>query len=194
MSNEKTKKTTTAKKTETKDTVKASEAKAEDKIIDIEKKPLKTRKTRRKLPLDMLVEVTNGYAGKLNYVSKKNAGYSIVFDSFGQKDEMELGELVSARNSQKRFFTDNWFLIDDVEVLEYLNVAKFYENSFTAENFDNIFEMSEDEILKVVPTMTTGQKNTLIYRTKQLVEEGKLDSLKTIDALEKALETEIIER
>ncbi len=189
MSNAKTKKTTAAKKTETKDTVKA-----EDKIIDVEKKPLKTRKTRRKLPLDMLVEVTNGYAGQLNYVSKKNAGYSIVFDSFGQKDDMELGELVSARNSQKRFFTDNWFLIDDAEVLEYLNVAKFYENSFTAENFDDIFEMSEDEILKVVPTMTTGQKNTLVYRTKQLVEEGELDSLKTIDALEKALETEIIER
>lgn len=155
---------------------------------------LKSSRLKRELPLNTLVEVRNGFNGKLVYVSKKNAGYTVVFDSFGDSEYFELQELVSARNSYKKFFEHNWFLIDDPEILEFLNVEKFYENAISNEDFDKIFDKPEKEIIKVVDSMSKGQKSTLMYRAKQLIDEGVIDSLKLIDILERVLETELVER
>lgn len=155
---------------------------------------LKSNKLKRELPLNTLVEVKNGFNGKLVYVSKKNAGYTVVFDSFGDSEYFELQELVSARNSYKKFFINNWFLIDDHEILEFLNVEKYYENAISNEDFDKIFTKSEKEIIKTVDSMSKGQKDTLTYRAKQLIDEGVVDSIKLIDVLERVLETELVER
>lgn len=155
---------------------------------------LKSSKLKKELPLNTLVEVKNGFNGKLVYVSKKNAGYTVVFDSFGDSEYFELQELVSARNSYKKFFINNWFLIDDHEILEFLNVEKYYENAISNEDFDKIFTKSEKEIIKTVDSMSKGQKDTLTYRAKQLIDEGVVDSIKLIDVLERVLETELVER
>jgi len=157
-------------------------------------KPIKARKVKKQLPLNTLVEVKNGFNGKLVYASKKTIGYTVVFDNFGDFDYIELGELVAASNASRKFFENNWFLIDDVEVLEFLNVSRFYENAFNTENFDEIFQKTESDISEIVDKLSKGQKNTLIYRAKQKIDTGEIDSRKTIDALEKALNVELIER
>lgn len=155
---------------------------------------IKVKKTKKKLPLDMIVEVKNGFNGKLVYVSKRTIGYSVVFEEFGSLDYIALDELVSASNSSRKFFENNWFLIDDVEVLEFLNVLRFYENALNIENFDEIFNKTENEISQTVAKLSSGQKNTLVYRAKQMIETGEIDSRKTIEALEKSLEVELIDK
>ena len=155
---------------------------------------IKVRKTKKKLPLDMIVEVKNGFNGKLIYVSKRTIGYTVIFEEFGDLDYITLDELVSASNASRKFFENNWFLIDYEEVLDFLNVSRFYKNALNTENFDEIFNKTENEILETVKKLSSGQKNTLIYRAKQKIETGEIDSRKTIEILEKALEVELIER
>ena len=155
---------------------------------------IRAKRLKVDIPLNTLVEVTNGFNGRLVYVSKRNPGYTVIFDNFGDSFPFELQELISARNSDINFFKNNWWLINDIEILEYLTVEKYYINAFNTENFDKIFDKSPAEIEETVGKMSQGQRNTLIYRAKEFIETGKLDSRKTISALEKALNVELIER
>lgn len=151
------------------------------------------RHTQSKLPIDTLVRVVNGHNGRLIYKSKKNIGYKEVFEKFGDFAEMELGELLSAKNSQPKFFSKNWFLIDDVDVIEYLRVNKFYQNALTLEDFEDVFEKPDSELIDVISKLSTGQKDTLVNKAKEMIDAGEIDSRKKIEALEKALGAQLVE-
>ena len=177
MENETVKKTTTKSSTKKKAT------------------PPKKEKLRVKIDLDpnMLVPVRNGFAGKLFYRSKRT-GEEFTWEEFGAEQDLELAELKNARNSSKAFFERNYFLIDDQEVIEYLNVGQYYKNAIDVEDFEDLFDMDPEDIKKKVKALSSGQKSTVRYRAKQLISEGQIDSLKVIDALESALGVQLVER
>lgn len=153
----------------------------------------KSYKVKTELDPNMMVTVKNAFNGTLIYISRKT-GEQFVWEQFGDEQEMELGELKNARNSSKAFFENNWFSIDDQEVLEWLNVSKYYENALTADNFDDVFSKSPEELEELINELSNGQKRTLVYRSKQLIDDGVIDSIKTINTLEKCLGVELIER
>lgn len=158
--------------------------------------PVQEKKSYRvKVNLDpsMIVTVKNGFNGVLVYKSKKT-GEEFVFEEFGAEQDFELSELKSAKNSYKAFFENNWFLFDDPEVIEYLGVEQYYKHALTSDGFDDIFTSDPEDILKIVREMSSGQKYSLAYRAKQFIRDGKVDSIKVIDALEKGLGVELIER
>ncbi len=107
---------------------------------------------------------------------------------------MELLELKNARNSAKDFFEKNYFLIDDPEVIEYLNATQFYNEALSIDGFDELFEKSPAKIEETVAGLSRGQRNTLKYRAKEKIADGEIDSIKVIDALEKSLGVQLIER
>jgi len=150
------------------------------------------RKIKADLDLNMLIPVVNGHRGKLVYNGKKS-GEHIEWEDFGDEQLMELKELKDARASQRKFFENNWFLIDDPEVLEFLNAGEYYRNSINAENYDDIFFKPVQEIKETVSQMTPGQKKSMMYRAIELINSGELDSLKTIKALKELLGFEIDE-
>ncbi len=139
------------------------------------------------------VTVRNGYNGHLIYKSSRT-GERFVWEEFGSEQEMELQELKNAKNSNKDFFENNWFMFDDPGVIEYLGVGRYYKNALSYAEFDTLFEMSADEVEKRISLLSKGQKATVVYRAKQLINEGKIDSIKVITTLEKNLGVELIER
>ena len=153
----------------------------------------KTYKVKTELDPNMIVAVKNGFSGMLVYKSVRS-GETFRWESFGDEQDMELQELKNARNASKDFFINNWFLIDDPEVLEYLGVQKYYENSLSSDGFEELFEKDPKEIEKIVKEMPSGQKSSLKYRAKQLIADGTIDSMKVINALEKGLSVELVER
>jgi hypothetical protein len=78
-------------------------------------------------------------------------------------------------------------------VLEYLRVGKFYENALTEDDFESIFERSDSELTDIISKLSTGQKNTLTNKAKEMIDSKEIDSLKKIEALEKALGTKLTE-
>ena len=143
--------------------------------------------TKEPLSLKSLVKVVNGHNGTLVYKSKKNVGFKIVFENFGDFDEIEMGELLSAKNTQPEFFSNNWFLIEDQDVIEYLRVGKFYKNALKIEDFDEIFKRSDKDLLEAIESLSSGQKSTLSVTARKKVDSGEIDSIKKIETLEKAL-------
>lgn len=153
----------------------------------------KSYRVKQDLDPSMYVTVKNGFNGTLVYKSKKT-GERFIWESFGDEQEIELAELKSAKNSYKSFFINNWFLFDDPEIIEWLGMGQYYKNALDSTSFDELFKKNPKEIEAIVAGLSSGQKTSVILRAKQLITEGEIDSIKTINALEKSLSVELIER
>lgn len=146
-----------------------------------------------RIPLDTMIPVTCNTKGTLIYVSKKIAGYTIKWDGFGSTEYMELSELASMRNSDRRFFEDNWIICEDTEdytamqIYDFLKVGKYYKDVFTPENIDTIFEKDPKDIIRCISTLSKGMKQTVAVRAKEKIDAKELDSNSKIEALETAL-------
>lgn len=154
-----------------------------------EKKPL----VPKHIDPNQIITVKNGFQGRLVYKSKRT-GERFVWDEFGAEQDMELSELRNARNSNKKYFINNWFMFDEPWVVDYLGMGKYYKFSISIEGFDALFEKSAAEIEKIISMLSAGQKESIAYRAKQLIATGGIDSNKTIAMLEKSLGKELIER
>lgn len=142
---------------------------------------------------NQIITVRNGFQGRLVYKSKRT-GERFVWDSFGSEQDMEISELRSARNSNKKYFINNWFMFDEPWIVDYIGMGQYYKFAVSIQDFDKLFEKPVAELEKAIAKMSDGQKKSVAYRAKQLIAEGGIDSNKTITTLEKCLGTELIER
>ena len=156
-----------------------------------EEKP--SYKVKKDLNPNMMVTVKNGFNGTLVYKSKRT-GEVFVWDSFGSEQEMELQDLKSAKNTYKAFFVNNWFLFDDPEIIEWLGMSQYYKHALNTESFKELFTSTPEEIKKTVAKLSAGQKKSAAFRAKQLIQNGEIDSIKIINALEESLCVDLIER
>lgn len=141
------------------------------------------------------ITVLNGYQGRLTYKSSRT-GETFKWTEFGAEQEMELRELRNAKNTYKKYFEKNWFMFSDefAWVIDYLGVGQYYKNAISIEEFDNIFQKDLDELEKIVSKLSDGQKKAVAFRAKTLIADDKIDSNKTIRALEKILGVELVEK
>ena len=138
------------------------------------------------------VTVVNGFHGILVYRSRKT-GEEFIWDKYGDEQEMELRELKNAKSSAKAFFENNWFMFNEKWIIDYLGVGRLYMNAFDIDSYDSVFNKDPEEIKSIIGEMKRGQKSSLAFRAKELISEGKIDSLKVIAALEESLGIELIE-
>lgn len=175
-------------------TKKKSEVKTESENVVVEntiKTQAQERNSRKiEIPMSYEIPVKSNVAGGLVYVSSKNRGYEYVWDHTGDIAYMEYGELLSMRNSYRKFFENNWITIEESdytaeEVYKALGVDKYY--SFTFGSMDDIFTMNEKQLSDVVPTLTKGFKENIVNRAKDLYKEGSdiFDSNKKVRMFEK---------
>lgn len=156
---------------------------------EAEKKPL----VPKDIDPSQYVTVRNGFQGRLVYKSKRT-GERFVWDSFGAEQDMELSELRNARNSNKKYFINNWFMFDEPWIVDYLGMGKYYRFAISIQDFDKLFTKPASEIEKTIANLSDGQKQSVAYRAKQLISEGGIDSNRLIATLEKCLVIELIER
>lgn len=142
---------------------------------------------------DQYVTVRNGFQGRLVYKSKRT-GERFVWDSFGSEQDMELSELKNARNSNKKYFINNWFMFDEQWIVDYLGMGQYYKYAISIQDFDKLFEKPADEIEQTISKLSDGQKKSVAYRARQLIADGGIDSNRLISMLEKCLGIELIER
>ena len=147
----------------------------------------------KKLDPEMYVTVRNGFPGLLVYKSSKT-GEKYVFDRFGDEHDISLQELKKAKNDSKAFFENNWFLIDDPEVIEYLGLTQYYKNAFSYDDFEELTQMTADEVREKMQLISKGQKAAVARYARQLIAEGRIDSLKVITALENGLGVQLTDK
>lgn len=162
----------------------------------VETKPKKSTKTKKaeKKPKPKTVkdsdsiDVKSCVIGRLVWKSPRT-GYRIIWDEFGVSNPMTVEELRDMRNGSRKFFENNWVVLegDDAEdVMKYLQLDKYYKEFASVEDIDSIFEYEPDEILAIVKKFNFGLKELVARRAATLKNEGALDSVKVIEAVEKA--------
>lgn len=164
--------------------------------VDTAARTIKTKvPSAREIDPHQYIVVRNGTIGKLIYISPRT-GEQFEWEEFGDAQEMELQELRNARAANKKFFERNWFMFDDEFdwVIDYLGVRAFYRHAIGIDNFDDLFQKKHAEIKKILSEISDGQKLSVSYRARQLISEGKIDSMKVIDVLENGLGVELKER
>lgn len=186
-----TKKASSTPKVEPENTTAVDETAAEQSPEDDTRRKYRARD----VDTSQMILVRNGFQGLLVYKSSRT-GELFEWDEFGGEQEMELRELINAKNSAKGFFINNWFLFDDEDawVIDYLGVGVYYKNTLNVEEFDELFGMSPDEIGDIVASLSDGQKRSLSYRARVKIANEEIDSTKMIRALEEALGTALVEK
>ena len=142
---------------------------------------------------NQIITVRNGFQGRLVYKSKRT-GERWSWESFGAEQDMELSELKNARNSNKKYFINNWFMFDEDWVIDYLGMRQYYKNSLNIQDFDQLFKKPVGEIEDIISKLSEGQRKSVAYSAKQLIAEEEIDSNRVINTLEKCLGVELVER
>lgn len=145
--------------------------------------------------LNQMITVRNGFQGSLIYISSRTSE-EYRWANFGDEQEIELRELRNAKSSAKAFFENNWFMFNDEDawVLEFLGVSNYYKNSLSIDRFDDLFKKQPTEIVETIKNLPDAQKAAVACRARQLIADGEIDSMKIINALEKHLNVQLIER
>lgn len=158
----------------------------------VKETPKNTLQPSARIPLDTIVPVVCNTVGGAVYISKRNMGYRVEWDDMGSVEYMEIGELASMRNTDRRFFEDNWIILEDTDeytasqMYDFLKVAKYYSNIFSPSDVDKLFESSKDEIIRVCSGMSSGIKQTVAAKAKLKLDDGTLDK-NIVEPLETAL-------
>lgn len=142
---------------------------------------------------NQIITVRNGFQGRLVYKSKRT-GERWSWESFGAEQDMELSELKNARNSNKKYFINNWFMFDEDWVIDYLGMRQYYKNSLNIQDFDQLFKKPVGEIEDIISKLSEGQRKSVAYRARQLIAEEEIDSNRVINTLEKCFGVELVER
>lgn len=104
-----------------------------------------------------IITVRYGFQGRLVYRSKKT-GERFVWDSFGAEQDMEIGELRNARNSNKKYFINNWFMFDEPWIVDYIGMSQYYKFAIAISDFDKLFEKPIAEIERAVSKLSDGSE------------------------------------
>lgn len=163
-------------------------AKAETKVEDI-KKPKAW-----KPDLTRMICIKNIAKSKLIYKSKRQLGYTIVWEKRGSLNYMELGEFINLKNSDMRFITEPWIRImeeDEVEILKYANVYQYFKSIIEIDDVDALLRLPFDKFCSKFDKLPDSFKKTVAERAKDMIANGELDSIKIKKYIEQQLDVEL---
>lgn len=157
------------------------------------KKTTANKKTLKKknYSKDMIVKIISNFDGKVGYTSP-NKMVSFEIDDYGGYEYVELSTLMAMRNGNRRYFEENWILIDDgddytaEEIYKFLRVEQYYKTVFKPDNIDKLFSLEAKRIEEIVSNYSNTFKQTIFRLAKKRYKEGKLDSVAKVKAIEKA--------
>lgn len=147
--------------------------------------PIVSASSRPKYNKDDEIWVVSQCPGVMVYVSRRT-GYKIIWGEIGVGQYVSFEELTAMANGQPKFFQRNWVSMD-FDVLVALRMDKYYVNSVQAEEYEQIFDMPISEMEAKLSNIPEGQRDTVEIWAHQLVDQGKIDSIKRIEAIERAL-------
>ena len=119
-------------------------------------------------------------------------GYSVIWRNYMDTQYIELAELMAMRSSDPMFFSENWIMIDDEfehkdAVVQKLRIKDMYANTPNMIELERLFIMPVDEMVHKIKSMSASLKESVYLHAKEAVENGTLDSMRRIKAIEGVL-------
>lgn len=156
-------------------------------------KPSKTRERKKKIEIDRneMIACRSTTDGRLVYLSPRTRE-QYIWAKYGAIQFIDMGELLSMQASSPGFLHNVRFVIDDDEAAEYLGLNKFYETVFQVEDLGKFLKKSYSELEEALPKLPEGLRDSVASKARVMVEDGTLDSRRTIQLIEKILKVELL--
>lgn len=142
---------------------------------------IEAKKERDMNEMVSVISITNS---PLVYVSKSQQGYRVDWGGFLEENWMEYKELLNMRGAQRAFFEQPW-IICEWDVLEDLRVTQHYENMIDLAGLDELFKRKPQDLEDALTSVPKGIRDLIIDRAFELMREGKLDSINTVNTIER---------
>lgn len=83
--------------------------------------------------------------------------------------------------------------IEDPEVKKFLRVNAYYDGIPSMDDYEDLFNKPDSEILKILKGVPDGFKEILANKASKMISDGTIDSRKTIALLKSELNLDIEE-
>jgi len=130
-----------------------------------------------------------------NLSYRSHTGIEYRWMGFGDLREVPYGDIVSLKAKRSAYLYEPWFLIMDEDLMakpefqkEFGRIKELYEE------FDNprdFFERPLGEIKEALKDMPRGLRDLIVYNAGQYINDGTLDRIGVINALDEAFGTNL---
>lgn len=168
-----------------------SEPIKENADVENEDEPIVKEEKVWKPDLNRQIAIKNIARGKLIYKSKRQMGYTVIWENTNDINYMELGEFINLKNSDRRLITEPWIRImedDEVEILKYANVYQYFKEMIEVKDIEDLFKLDFDRFTRKFKKLPDGYKNSVLEYAARMIKNGELDSIKIKNFLEKEMD------
>jgi hypothetical protein len=159
--------------------------------IKNEDKPIIKEEKVWKPDLNRQIAIKNIARGKLVYKSKRQMGYTVIWENTNDINYMELGEFINLKNSDRRFITEPWIRIveeDEIEILKYANIYQYFKEMIEVKDIEDLFKLDFDRFTHKFKKLPDGYKNSVLEYAARMIKNGELDSIRIKNFLEKEMD------
>ena len=190
---------TTTRKRTTKPKTEAAEPKAEVKEESVVKEEPVKEKTVAKEPVKekrvfkpsdgiLCRSITQG--GLFMEGAKSHMLYEWV--EYGDYTEVEYEDLAAAVRIKSQYVFGPLFIVEDDDFInEFSQLKKFYTEKYTIEDLESILMYPVDRMLEEISALPKSAKESLKVLAASSINDGALDSVKKIKALDEVLGTNL---
>ena len=158
----------------------------------VEEKPIIAEK--KKYAPDDEILTTSCTAGELIMIGRKTGRY-YTWANYGDQTPVEYQDIKAEQYvSGSQYIYSPLFIIEDEEFVnlpENKKIAEVYANALSVEEIDNLFNLDSISFERTVKKLPKGIQNSLKAIAAQRVQNGSLDSLTKIKALDEILGTDL---
>ena len=178
------KKNNTAKQTETNKNI--------EKVVDVKPSVPKTTVEKKTYSADtpiLCMSITSGELGMEGIKSHINYKWA----ERGDVTEVEYQDLVAAIRSNTSYILKPYFIIQDKEfVNQYPQVKKIYESLYKINDLKDIIALPVGQMKEAIQALPDGAKESIKNIAATMINNGTLDSVKKIKALDEIFNTELM--
>ncbi len=114
------------------------------------------------------------------------------WSGYGDEVEVEYRDLVAAAREKNGYLMNPWLIVlDDDFLAEFPFLADIYAKQYSNNDLADVLRLSVPQMLDEIEKMPTNVKKTLEGMAATWINDGRLDSVKKIKALDEILGTNL---
>lgn len=170
-----------SKKVEDKKEVEVVETSVDQVVAETPKVEARTK--RKTVDKNLEVACRSVVSGELIYISRRT-NEPIEWEDYGDIQYITVEDLNTMKSQQKAFLTKPWIIIEDEDVIDHLGLRSIYEGILPIEDLEAfLLETDINELVQAVRKAPKGIKELLVDKAREMVADERLDSMRTIKAL-----------
>jgi hypothetical protein len=177
---------------QTKKTTKTNSVAAETTTPVVEKVKPEVKAPRKFAPNEQ-IPCRSVTVGELVHVGVKTR-IQYTWADYGDIAYLEYQDLQALQSMKSRFILDPLFVIEDEDVVEqWEKMLKPVYDKIKEDDLENFFALPQNKFETALKNAPKGFQNSIKVKAVSMIQDGELDSLKKIKAIDEILGTELAE-